>query len=126
MGNVSCRFGPRSILIVGEGEVAHAKTIERANYFERLPDTMPALGSQQGSDPARSKCVFDLLSTRREGEPVWVMLDHSVDKFYLFDRCGYGIGALEPAGHIYRPKLPPDTTALQAHQIRLQTWLETI
>ena len=65
----------------------------------RRYNARPRLPAREATLP-RSKRIFDLLSTRGEGEPVWVMLNHSVDEFYLFDRRSDGIGALEPTRNI--------------------------
>jgi hypothetical protein len=92
----------------------------------RLADTLPAFDSQHAGGSPRSKCFFDLLSTRGEDKFVWLIINHSVAEFYLFDRRSYGIGALEPTMYKHRPKLPSDTTVLHARKICSKTWLNTI
>ena len=56
------------------------------------------------------------------GEPVWVMLNHSVDEFYLFDRRSDGIGALEPTGTYTDQNCPP-TRPLCRRANLFEDWL---
>ena len=67
---------------------------------------MTAPGSQQRGGLARSKHIFDLLSTRSDGESAWLTLNPSMDEFNLFKRHSPSVVALKPTRHIHRPELP--------------------
>ena len=78
---VGGRVGPVGVLVVGEGEVADAEPVERAQHAEGVVDAVTALGPEQAADRSRprpgsaSSPSAEVTSTRSAA----VALHHVVD-----------------------------------------------
>ncbi len=115
---VGRRVGPRHVLVVGEGQVAHPERVQHPQRAERGVDAVPALGADQRGDPALRAGALDVGDGRREGQVGRryraVMRVHRVD---LLQRGGDGGVALQRAGHPHRPELGAHATLAQPREV---------
>ena len=75
---VGGRVGPRHVVVVGQGQVAHPEPVQHPQGAERPVDLVAALGPHQAGDPALLPGPLDVLDGGRERQLVGVPPDHGV------------------------------------------------
>ena len=118
-GLVGRRVGPVGVLVVGEGQIAHAEPVEGSQGAERVVDAVTSLGAEQTGDRAAVLSLqLQPLGRGDQGEGVRVVADHRVHGVDLLqggrDRVRSPVGA----GHEHRPELAGHPTGAKPRRGR--------
>jgi hypothetical protein len=113
--------GPGGVLVVGEGEVAHAQSVQGAQRTEGVVDGVATLGSHQAPDPpAVGQGRVQPVGAGHQDQVVGIPLDHQVDRVHLLERRGDRLLPGEGAGDEHRPELSADSAGPEPRQVGVQ------
>jgi len=117
---VGGRIGPADVAVVGQGHVPDPECVQHPEHAEGSGDGVPALGAEEGGDPAGRGDPLDVRGGQGDLQRLRVARDDRARQVDLLEHGGDSRVPGEGGGHEHRPELRAHPAGREPGQIGVQ------